>query len=271
MWLLNYLWNLTYSKCFCLCSAKVMIGPAMLVTSNMAGNALLSICRCKTHDPRLYTDCPPYVKFVPWVYFKFLVIPDHIVAEPCGVGRMLQQLLCWFHSQSEGFEIPETELPIVVLCALCLCCACSDFCHSLEALELIHLLDHCGVVRSCVLTLGIVWRLFFCVYVLDLSLVTVLVIWSLFCTSLRSVLVSIVEAFLTWSFALWSVFVKLWAREFTCSLSTYACSLVLRARPLLNHPCDWTCHPEAIPTSLLGILGFFVHRCTVCAVWKLWT
>ena len=37
-----------------------MIGPVILVTSKMVRNALLSMCRCKAHDPRLWTDCPPY-------------------------------------------------------------------------------------------------------------------------------------------------------------------------------------------------------------------
>ena len=51
--------NSTYPIAFA-CVLPSMIGPVMLVTSNMVGNALLLICRCKTHDPRLCTDCPPY-------------------------------------------------------------------------------------------------------------------------------------------------------------------------------------------------------------------
>ena len=42
------------------CVLPSMISPVVLVTSNTVGNALLSVCRCKTHDPRLCTDCPPY-------------------------------------------------------------------------------------------------------------------------------------------------------------------------------------------------------------------
>ena len=42
--------NSTYPIAFD-CVLPSMIGPVMLVTSNMAGNALLLICRCKTHDP----------------------------------------------------------------------------------------------------------------------------------------------------------------------------------------------------------------------------
>ena len=51
-------WNLTYPIAFP-CILPRIIGPVMLVTWNMVGNALLSMCRCKTHDPRLCTDCPP--------------------------------------------------------------------------------------------------------------------------------------------------------------------------------------------------------------------
>ena len=51
--------NLTFPIAFA-CVLPSMIGPVVLVTSNTVGNALLLICRCKTHDPRLCTDCPPY-------------------------------------------------------------------------------------------------------------------------------------------------------------------------------------------------------------------
>ena len=51
--------NLTYPIAFA-CAMPSMISPVMLVTSNTVGNALLSTCRCKTHEPRLCTDCPPY-------------------------------------------------------------------------------------------------------------------------------------------------------------------------------------------------------------------
>ena len=40
-------------------SCQVSLGPVVLVTSKMVGNTL-SICRYRTHDPRLCTDCPPY-------------------------------------------------------------------------------------------------------------------------------------------------------------------------------------------------------------------
>ena len=51
--------NLTYSIAFA-CALPCMISPVMLVTSNMVGNALLSTCRCKIHEPRLCRDCPLY-------------------------------------------------------------------------------------------------------------------------------------------------------------------------------------------------------------------
>ena len=41
-------------------SLPSITGPVMLVTSKIVGNTLLLICRCRTHDPRLCTDCPPY-------------------------------------------------------------------------------------------------------------------------------------------------------------------------------------------------------------------
>ena len=94
-----------------------------------------------------------------------------------------------------------------------------DFCCSPEALNWCFCLIICEVVRGCVLTLGIVWRLFFCVSVLDLSLVTVLVFWVLLAHIWEVSEFTTVEAFLSWSFALWSVFVRPWTTEFTCSLS----------------------------------------------------
>ena len=42
------------------CVLLSIIGPVMFVTSKIVGNTLLSMCRCKIHDPRLCTDCPPY-------------------------------------------------------------------------------------------------------------------------------------------------------------------------------------------------------------------
>ena len=51
--------NSTYSIAFA-CALPSIISPVVLVTSNTVRNALLSTCRCKTHEPRLYTDCPPY-------------------------------------------------------------------------------------------------------------------------------------------------------------------------------------------------------------------
>ena len=41
------------------CTLPSIIGPGMLVTLKTVGNTLLSMCRCRTHDPRLYIDCPP--------------------------------------------------------------------------------------------------------------------------------------------------------------------------------------------------------------------
>ena len=49
----------TYPSAFA-CALPSMISPVMPITSNMVGNALLSTCRCKTHEPRLCTDFPPY-------------------------------------------------------------------------------------------------------------------------------------------------------------------------------------------------------------------
>ena len=47
----------TYPIAFA-CVLSSMISSGVLVTSYMVGNALLSICRCKTHEPRLCTDIP---------------------------------------------------------------------------------------------------------------------------------------------------------------------------------------------------------------------
>ena len=81
--------NSTYPIAFA-CALPSMIGPILLVTSNMAGNALLSICRCKTHDPRLYTDCPLYASICTLGGFK---VSSHSWPNSCWalwVGRMLQ-------------------------------------------------------------------------------------------------------------------------------------------------------------------------------------
>ena len=51
--------NSTYPIAFA-CALPSMISPVVLVTSNTVGNALLSTCRCKTHEPRLCTECPLY-------------------------------------------------------------------------------------------------------------------------------------------------------------------------------------------------------------------
>ena len=65
------------------------------------------------------------LQFVFWVDLVFLVIPKQIGVESCWLVGCCSQLLCQLHSQSEGFEIPETELPMMVLCVLSLCCACN--------------------------------------------------------------------------------------------------------------------------------------------------
>ena len=63
--------NLTYPIAFA-CVLPCMIGPVMLVTSNTVGNALFSICRYRTHDPRLHTVCLPYASICTQDGFKVL-------------------------------------------------------------------------------------------------------------------------------------------------------------------------------------------------------
>ena len=65
-------------------------GPVVLVTSKMVGNTLLSICRCRTHDPRLCTDCPPYALMCTLGLSSW---PSHSWPSNCWAlwaGRMLQ-------------------------------------------------------------------------------------------------------------------------------------------------------------------------------------
>ena len=65
-------------------------GPVMLVASKTVGNALLSMCRCKTHDPRLCTDCPPYASMCIWGWSSW---SSHSWPNNCWAlwtGRMLQ-------------------------------------------------------------------------------------------------------------------------------------------------------------------------------------
>ena len=65
-------------------------GPVMLVTSKMVGNALLLICRCRTHDPRLCRDCPPYASMCTLGLSSW---PSHSWPNSCWAlwaGRMLQ-------------------------------------------------------------------------------------------------------------------------------------------------------------------------------------
>ena len=112
MWLLN-LWNLKYLIALA-CVLPSIISPIMLVTSRTVGNDLLSICRCKTHDPRLCTDCPPYVSICTLGGSRFHIIPDQIVAELCGLVECCSQLLYQLHSQSERVGTLETELLTMV-------------------------------------------------------------------------------------------------------------------------------------------------------------
>ena len=50
--------NWTYPIAFA-CNLPSIIGPGVLVTLKTVGNTLLSMWRCRTHDPRLCIDCPP--------------------------------------------------------------------------------------------------------------------------------------------------------------------------------------------------------------------
>ena len=65
------------------------------------------------------------LQFVHWVDLEFLVIPDQIAAEPCGLEGCYSQLLYQLNSQSEKFGNLETKLSMVTECVLCLCCACN--------------------------------------------------------------------------------------------------------------------------------------------------
>ena len=71
-------------------SLPSITGPVMLVTSKMVGNALLLMCRCKTHDPRWCTDCPLYASMctLGWSSWSSHSWPNNCRA--LWAGRMLQ-------------------------------------------------------------------------------------------------------------------------------------------------------------------------------------
>ena len=54
------------------------------------------------------------LQFVPWVDLQFLVIPDQIVAELCGLVGCCSLLLYQLCSQSERLGTLDTELPTMV-------------------------------------------------------------------------------------------------------------------------------------------------------------
>ena len=96
--------NWTYPIAFAWILPSI-IGPVMLVTSKTVGNTLLSICRCRTHDPRLCTDCPPYASMCTLGLSSGLVIHGQIIVELCGLVGCCSQLLYQLCSQSEGLGI----------------------------------------------------------------------------------------------------------------------------------------------------------------------
>ena len=118
-------------------------------------------------------------QFVPWVDLEFLVIPDWIIAEICGLVGCCSLLLYQFHSQSERLGLLRLDylqwsdvFCVSIVHVMYLGC-------SLETLDWCFQLVICKVIRGCVVTLGIVWILFVHFYVFDLSLATVLVVWIL--------------------------------------------------------------------------------------------
>ena len=86
-----------------------------------------------------------------------------------------------------------------------------------------------------------------------------------------------VKALLAEGPALLSGFVGSKATVFTYSLITVSVVLSLGPGPSQATPVAMSAIPEgfsvpeAVPALLLGILGYFVHGCTVSTVCRLWT
>ena len=123
MWLLD-LWELDISYCFCLCSTKY--DQSCCVGYFKYGWKCCGYQHASVRHMSL--NCAQTVHHMPqsalWVHLEFLVIPDQIVAELCGLVGYCSLLLCWLHSQSERIGTPETVLPTVVWYVLYPCCAC---------------------------------------------------------------------------------------------------------------------------------------------------
>ena len=81
--------NQTYPIAFA-CILPSIISPEVSVTSNTVGNALFLICRCRTHDLRLWTDCPLYASICTLGGLRFFShsLPNSSLA--LWTGRMLQ-------------------------------------------------------------------------------------------------------------------------------------------------------------------------------------
>ena len=146
---------------------------------------------------------------------------------------------------------------------------------SLEALNWCFCLVICEIIRGCVLTLDIVWRLFFCVYVVDPSLAA-LIVWisstHLWEVSKSPTIVTLLVDHST----LLPELVRVWTTLFACSLSTV--SVILSLGP---GPCGWatpatgpaasegSIDPVTQPALLLGILGQLLYWCTIPTVCRL--
>ena len=119
--------NSTYPIAFA-CALPSIISSVMLVTSNTVMGMLYYQHTGARHMSLDYAQTVHHIpQSVPWVDLEFLVIPDQVVVELCGLVGCYSLLLCQLHSQSERLEIPETVLPTVVWCVLCPCCACGVF------------------------------------------------------------------------------------------------------------------------------------------------
>ena len=259
--------NLTYPITFA-CILPSVIGPVMLVTSNIVGNALLSICRSKTHHPRLCTDCLLHASICTLGGFRVVIIPVQIVAGPCGLVGHCSQLLCELDSS-------ETVLPTIWSYVFCVFVVhVVNFGWNLEAFEWCLSLVICDIEMACVLTLDIVLRLLFCVYGFYLSLITLVNLWvhstHFFKTSKSTTDIPLYF----WCSALIPLLVWMTTTLFMAS-SLWAIHVVLPSwmgsSPIVKSatPEDSSSH-EAGPILLLGILTNFVDLGTVTAVWRLW-
>ena len=142
----------------------------------MVANALPLICRWRTHHPRLWTDCSPHASICTLGGLRFLSHSWPNSSLALWTGRMLQPVPV-LTSQSVWciLESSDCATQSGLMCSMSLCFIYLSFVVVLRFYRCFCLIV-CVIKWSCVLTLGTVLRLLFCIHVFDLSLVTLCIL-----------------------------------------------------------------------------------------------